>query len=531
MRLPARPAGARVGARTPGPFLRADRLIARLRQRARQERGFTIVEVIVATLVIVVGLLTAYLALNVALHSSSDVREREEGVSLARQITEDARSIPYSQLASATVVTTLQAYPGLSNSSTGSTWTILRAGYTYTIAATLTDINDPKDTTGATDIKQFSVTVSWSTYQNACVGQNCAGNQHTYTETATMSSAGQDPGLQSSSLALDSPPWGAAGITGSQTAPVVTSTGISFLQFTVNAPTGTQAIVWSLNGVKQSAWDGSTPGSGNTWTSSDWSLSGVSDGNYTVGAAAEDSNGVDGPAVTIPVRLIRNVPSAPSVTGDGFNTNLPGGPATVAEFQWNPNPELNVVGYRLYYVQPDGSLSLICQTALTTAYSSCSGHGWCISPTACIDLNPPSPTSSNLTYEVVALYYDANNNLQQGNATSVTLASGVPTPPPAPTFGSGQGDAAQLDGTAIITWTPPSGGTPVSFYRIYRDGTSYTNRYDTVAASTCSTVCTYHDVNRAEPHSYYITAVGGTTAGADMAESAPVSAPVTAGSG
>jgi len=206
MPLPARPAGARVGARTPGALARANRPFRCLRQRASEERGFTIIEVIVATLVVVVGLLTAYLALAVAVHSSSDVREREEGVSLARQITEDARSIPYSQLSSATLVATLQAYPGLSNTSTGSTWTIVRAGYTYTIAATLTDINDPKDTTGATDIKQFSVNVTWATYQ---------GKQHTYTETATISSAGQDPGLQASALELASPPWGSAGITGS----------------------------------------------------------------------------------------------------------------------------------------------------------------------------------------------------------------------------------------------------------------------------------------------------------------------------
>jgi hypothetical protein len=226
------------------------------------------------------------------------------------------------------------------------------------------------------------------------------------------------------------------------------------------------------------------------------------------------------------VRLIRNVPSAPNVTGDGFNTNLPGGPSTVAEFKWAANPELNVVGYRLYYVQAGGTTTLICQTALTTAYSSCSGNGWCISPTACIDLNPPSPTSSNLTYRVAALYYDVNNNLQEGSPSSVTLASGVPTPPPAPTVAVGA-VSPQADGTAIITWTPSSGGTPVSFYRIYRDGTSYSNRYDTVDASSCSAVCTYHDFNRSTAHSYYITAVGGTTVGADMAESTMV----TAGSG
>lgn len=512
MRLPARSAGARVGARPPRPRLRADRLITRLRSRAREEQGFTIVEVIVASVVLVIGLLTAFLALAVAVHSSSDVRQREEGVSLARQITEDARSIPYSQLSSATIVSTLQAFPGLANSSTsGSSWTIVRSGYTYTISATLTNI---KDTTGATYIKQFSVTVNWNTYQ---------GNQHQYTETATISSAGQDPGLQASALQLASALQGTAGIQGPtpNTAPVITSTGVTQITFQVTAPAGTQAIVWSLNGVKQPGWNGATPSSGTTWTSSPWALSGVSDGTYTVSAAAEDSNGVAGPAVTIPVRLIRNVPSAPSVTGDGFNTNLQGGPSTVAEFQWSANPELNVVGYRVYYIQANGSTTLICQTALTTAYSNCSGHGWCISPTACIDLSPPSTSSANLSYRVVALYYDVNNTIQEGSPTTVTLASGNPTPPPPPTVAAGA-VSPQLDGTAIITWVPPVGGTAVSFYRIYRDGSNYTNRYDTVAASKCSAVCTYRDVNRSEAHSYYITAVGGTAAGSNMAESTMV---------
>jgi hypothetical protein len=148
---------------------------------------------------------------------------------------------------------------------------------------------------------------------------------------------------------------------------------------------------------------------------------------------------------------------------------------------------------------------------------------WCISPFACTYLNPPTGAGS-LTYTIHALYYDANNSLQEGYGTTVSLALGAPTPPPPTTIGAGQGVQGNSDGTATITWTPPTGGTPVSFYRIYRDGTSYTSRYDTVvpSSSNCQTVCTYTDVNRSEAHSYYITAVGGTTPGSDMAESTQV---------
>lgn len=482
-------------------------------KRLRAERGFSLIESLVAAMVLTVGVLASLQLLSVSDHSTASVRAREGAVTLAQQILEDARSIPYSQISSSTIASQLQAMPGLASTSSGSTWTITRTGVTYTITASVTTLNDPKDTTGAIDIKQIPVTVSWNTFQS---------QSHQITETATLTRAGQDPGLIASNLALASPSPvpGTAGTAGTSTAPVITSSSITSLQFSVTAPTGTTAIVWTLNGAKQSAWNGSAPSSGTTWTSSAWSLTGVSDGTYRVGAQAEDSNGIDGPAITISVRLIRNVPSAPSVTGYGFNANLlVGGSATsVAELQWSPNPELNVVGYRIY--SPSGSM--ICQTSTTTSDASCGASAWCSSPSACIDLSPTGVNAlnpANRTYTVKALYYDANNNLQEGTTTSVTLAQGTPSSPPTP---ASLTVTTQSDGSAILTWPVPSGGTPVSFYRIYRDGSNYTSRYDTLLASSCSSTCTYHDTARVDPHSYYVTAVGGTTPGADMGESAAV---------
>src|SRR5205085_4656934 len=281
------------------------------------------------------------------------------------------------------------------------------------------------------------------------------------------------------------------------TSPVVTSTSITSLQFQVTGPTGTNAIIWSLNGSSQSSWNGSTPSSGTTWTSSAWALSGVSDGTYTVGAQAVDSDGVAGPSTTITVRLIRNVPSAPSVTGYGFNSNLPGQSGTVAEVQWTANSELNVVGYRVY----NPSSQKICETSTTSFSSTCGANAWCSGPTACVDLNPVSTSASK--YTVKALYYDANNTLQEGTATQVTLAAAPPSSPSQILLVSLTA-VTQPDNTAIITWTPPVGGTAVSFYRIYRDGISYTNRYDILQASSCSATCTYHDTNRSSSHNYWI---------------------------
>jgi Tfp pilus assembly protein PilV len=485
------------------------------RKSVTAEGGFTVIEALVAALVLTAGLLTSFMMLVASTHTSADVRARETAVTLARQISEDARSIPFSQLSASTIASSLQAMPGLANSSSGSTWTIIRNGFTYTISVSVNPVYDSKDPANAAgastvDLQQVAVSVSWATFQRKI---------RRVTETMTVSRAGQDPGLIASGLELAPADQNLAGIIGSPvaTAPVVTSSAIGSLQFAVTAPSGTSAIVWSLNGGKQASWAGAAPSSGTTWTSSPWSLAGVSDGTYTIGAQAEDANGVDGPAVTIQVRLIRNVPSAPNVTGDGFDPYfmVDGNATTVADLQWSPNPELNVIGYVVY--NPVGQK--ICTTSTTAFTPACGPNAWCSSPNACVDLAGGQWLSSaSRTYTVKALYYDAYNTLQEGSAATVTLASGTPVPPPPVPIVS-LSVVTQPDNTAVITWSPPVSGTPVSFYRIYRDGDNYTNRYDTLPAASCSATCTYHDTNRTAGHDYYITAVGGTSPGADMAES------------
>jgi hypothetical protein len=511
MRLPARSAGARQGAAAqPTPLPRA-KALTRLGRRLRVDEGFTLVEVLAATLIVVVGLITAASILIITDHADVSVRAREGAVALARQVTEDVRSIDYSQISSTTLASTLQSDDtSLANTSSGSTWTVTRGPsgnvVTYTIGVSVNSFSDAHDTSAtpsSTDVKQVTVTIGWTTFQ---------GTTHQYSETTTLTAAGQDPGLIASNLQLVP----SSANSGTAFAPVITSAATS-LQFKVTAPSGTSAIVWTLNGGKQSAWAGSTPTTGSVWTSGAWSLSGVSDGTYTVGAQAEDANGVLGPTVTIPVRLIRNVPSAPTVSAYGFNSNVMvnGAPTTEAEVQWSANPEANIVGYQ---ITSHGST---CQTSTTSFSSTSCSNWWCFSPESCIDLNSPSDTSS-ATYSVQALYFNASNVETAGTATSVVLPSGTPSPPPQVPQVTLTA-VTEPDDSGILTWTPPAtaGLTPVSFYRIYRDGDNYSNRYDTVSASSCSATCSYHDTNRITGHSYYITAVSAT-----LAESAPTG-PVT----
>jgi Tfp pilus assembly protein PilV len=390
-----------MSSRTTSPRL-SKRCLAAVSSHLRKADGFTLVESLVATLVLVVGLLGAFLLLDVTVRTSATTRAREGAVTLAREITEDARSIPFSQLSSSGLAGTLQQMPGLANNGSGSTWQIVRRGVTYTVTVSETSLNDTKDGTGSLAVKQVTANVQWT----------IGGQTRSVQEVATMTSAGQVLGLATSNLQMTTPPP-------ASTQPTITDPTVTQLGFQVTAPAGTSAIVWTVDGVSQ-PWTSTS--SGTTWTSSSWSISGFSDGTYQVGAQAENAQGVVGPAVTIPVTLLRSIPSPPNVTGYGFNNNLAGtASSAVAEIEWQRNPERNVTGYHLY--NPSGAL--ICTTTYAGFNSSCGAHAWCFSPTACIDLSPPAMTASNLTYKVAATYLDVHGQLQDGAPTSATL-TGTP---------------------------------------------------------------------------------------------------------
>lgn len=482
----------------------------------RADDGFLVVEALVAAVVLAVGLLATFVVLDVAAKTSNLTKAREAGVSLARELAEDSRSIPYSQLAPTTIVSQLQALPSMANVGAPSTWQIMRSGITYTVTASECSIDDPSDgygthdstfcsdstvPTGATltdpnpyDMKRVTVNVTWTV----------RGSTHAAKEVAVITGAGQAIGLMTSGLAVSGP----ASLAGLTTVSISSTSTVTGLSFVVTAPPGTADIVWTINGAKVScAFDSvtacwtTTQGTGNQWTSSTWSLAGLADGTYTIGAAAEDSSGIIGPAVTMPVTLVRNVPSAPVMADWGYNTNLQanGTATTVAEMDWQPNPEKNVSGYNVY--NPSGTL--ICSTTSATSYTTCGTHAWCLNPSACIDFNPPSPNSANLTYQVAATYLDANGVRQEGARTNFTMA-GTPA------------NAYTLAPTATNTGSNCNGGSVLQDMR----GT-YTPGSDATQTGNKSMFCS-------DPFSSGANVEGGGTATAYFANSGSSACQVTA---
>jgi hypothetical protein len=72
---------------------------------------------------------------------------------------------------------------------------------------------------------------------------------------------------------------------------------------------------------------------------------------------------------------------------------------------------------------------------------------------------------------------------------------------------------ANADGTRTVQWTRPASSTPaVEYYRIYRDGQNYTERYDTLGEPGSGTL-QYVDTNTGgTSHTYRVTSVAATMA-------------------
>jgi len=122
------------------------------RRALRSQDGFTIIEVLVAIVILVVGLLGTADILLRADRSTVSSQAREGGVALQRELVESARNIPFTQLSQASVVPTIRNMPGFTSSTVGASgWQIKRRGITYTMAIGVCAVDDPSDGTGASD--------------------------------------------------------------------------------------------------------------------------------------------------------------------------------------------------------------------------------------------------------------------------------------------------------------------------------------------------------------------------------------------
>ena len=489
---------------------RADHRNMRMRlPSATDERGYTLVELMVAAVVLIIGALGAFALLDGANKTTVSNNARMGATNLARELLEDARSLDYDLLNDAQMAGALQTKLGVS----GTPWKVSRRGIEYTVETSVCTFDDPKDNVAATppldvctpqapvpasagtlqpenqpdDFRRVAVKLTWN------IGRGNTTMQQT--SLINNPSGGMGPRITTFTAPPDNVSQFATTAT-SATFPTVTTQAASVRWNSDGSPTGsgdstggptTWTTTWQL-GTAATPID--PPASG-AWPPQ-YSAGTVLDGTYTVTAQAFDDRGIAGDSRAAILPLNRSFP----LTVTGFEAGRNDYQDSI-DFQWEPNPERDIIGYEVWNAGPDNTLgngndTLVCTTASAAA-------------TSCSDSAPPAGTPG---YYAVAL--DKADIATAGSATRkspyakvVTVGATAPAAPLSPVLLPVGVEAST--GNPQLSWAHLLPGT-VRFFRIYRDQCcAIGDRYDSTASNQTSWV----DPNPGNSsHRYWVTAVG-----------------------
>jgi hypothetical protein len=446
---------------------------------AGAEAGFTIVELIVASFVLLVGILGVLAMLTGALRATATSDTRVAATNLARELVETARSVDYDNLD--VVAAQLQAR-GLGS---GTPWTIERRGVSYTVIATTCAFDSPADGYGA------------AAPANACnanpAGSDANGDDfRRATFALSWNDGGKTRSLTQTSLIVN--PSGGLGPRITAIGPLTQTVTNNINPFVDWATTPTAVSVrWEIDdGVSsgnvsgsssfRTTWNIGTSGSGTE----------VLDGSYTITAQPFDDRDIAGEAKRADIVINRRAPYAPTGFAGGHDTRV----NDWVDFDWSLNRERDIRGYRVVWAGLDntagnGDDQQVCPAPAV---------GPMLSPTtkSCADFNPRPGTQ---TYSIVAIDRDQGNAMRDGTRRTLTIgaAGSRPGRPAGPL------SVSTVDNVPRLTWSAPATGG-VAFYRIYRDGTqvAYGDRYDRTTGATTS----FSDSSPGTTsHTYWVTAV------------------------
>ena len=370
-----------------------------------RESGFTLVEVIAAAMVLLVGMLGTLTLVEGAARATSSAGALEAATSLGREVLEKSKQVAYADLTTAAVQTKLKADPDLVSTQPAK-WTISRRGVEYTVSVSVCAIDDAADGFGsrdggsfcaglpaagtadrqAEDAKRVTVALTWGSGRRI---------RHATRSALRTSRTGADaPRITSMSVSSPTVP--------SPTAPVITNSGTSAATLAMAATSTTARVVISVGGVD--VGNASSAGNARDWTYS-LAISGMQDGTYEVGARAIDALGIASEVVTIPLVLDRFPPPAPAGLMSGRNEVIKNAVrSSVVELDWLPTDQPKVIGYRTY--RPDGTLA--CPGSMTAT----------VLTSSCMDFTPQTGT-----YQVAAIYRNAAGTLLEGARANAAIAA------------------------------------------------------------------------------------------------------------
>src|SRR3954469_24067576 len=117
----------------------------------RDESGFTLVEILVAITILVIGVLGVTTMISVSDKTTVINNSRQGATAVVRRALETSRALSFRSIKSATLASSIQAQsPDLATTTTGA-WKVNRDGYVYTLDATVCRVDDDSDGYGAHD--------------------------------------------------------------------------------------------------------------------------------------------------------------------------------------------------------------------------------------------------------------------------------------------------------------------------------------------------------------------------------------------
>src|SRR5579859_463913 len=319
----------------------------------RETGGFALLEVLAANVVLAAGLGATFLMLNAALHATSNDRFRQAETSLARELTEDTRSLAYTQLTPSAIATALQSSVSGSTAS-GSTLIVNRgvsgqaSSVSFTATFTACSMDDPADGTG--DHTQAPASGgSWCTDVGSSGSTDTQPDDYKRVSVTVAPTSGRTtPTVQQTILIYNKTTHGPAVSCLSISSTVCpgsnqTYTSGTQLTFYVTTTAVASSIEWLVNGSRPASSqlttgedDPYTPST--TQTSFTWVFPTAADGTYTISAQAFDANGNSGTKsqLQITVNLHQAIP--PATVYAGYNQQIGG-----VDVQWVPSVDQDVL--------------------------------------------------------------------------------------------------------------------------------------------------------------------------------------------
>jgi Tfp pilus assembly protein PilV len=465
------------------------------------EDGFSIIELMVAIVILIIGVLGTVSLVVGANSATGSNRAREAATNLTREIIEDVRAVPYGQIDPTNTAAAIATLTGGTAQANG-TVTYTRRNVSFTSTPTLCYVDDAKDGYGshagatfcnadtgttdsfAQDYKRFTVVTRWT-------AQGRSG-------TARQSAVINDPGSSFAPRITDLRMTGPTACTGNPACTQIDTGVSSTATFSVTTSVPAATVTWFVNDQQM----GTATGSGTSWTFS-WSLGITPTGTYTVSAQA--NAGKDGPARDILVPIKTFIIGPPTNPFGGINQLWSG----VDELNWTP-VNGTVLGYEVERLVGGVWSSPIACYDVTGTTSSLRPTG-----SYCFDKLGSGATQ----YRIWTVYSKNNTATRSLTSANVTISSTNlrPCPPPSLTGNS----------NGIETWTRPTtsvagscDATRLSFYRVYKyvsnSGAAPPNSVVTTGARAFLTsgpnVLTWTDTSNTNKTFYWVTSVDTTNA-------------------